>query len=90
MGGSSSKDKHTEEEDSSDFVDIEQENGSDEVIQALYFRFNKLTVDLEKTGESRMDNQETQDRERRKKKKKLSPVHAQNKNKQANKRKTES
>ena len=35
MGGSSSKDKNTEEETSSDFLDIEQENGSDEVIQTF-------------------------------------------------------
>ena len=39
MGGGSSKGKNTEseEETGSDFVDIEQENGSDEVIQACVF-----------------------------------------------------
>lgn len=31
-GGNSKKNEPEEEEDSSDFIDIEQENGSDEVI----------------------------------------------------------
>lgn len=35
MGGSNSKKPKTEEEDSSDFVDIEQENGSDEVYTPI-------------------------------------------------------
>lgn len=34
-GGNSKKNEPDEEEDSSDFIDIEQENGSDEVIHMI-------------------------------------------------------